>query len=156
MASRIDLNIGKKKDDVETPDYLLAFIREHFQLEGFFDPCPKNPTFDGLQVDWGKKNFVNPPFSEIPKWLKKGIEEKKKGNKSVFLLTARTSSKYWFENVWREATEILFLEGGIKFKGYENRFPIPIVLVEFDPFKPTASSFAEEGNYHEGLRFIAF
>ena len=59
-----------------------------------FDPCPfpKPDDFDGLTCDWGKRNYVNPPFGSIihqgrkkgpTAWMRKAIEEQKKGNFSV-------------------------------------------------------------------------
>jgi hypothetical protein len=49
-----------------TPPDLFERIQEEFgDLE--FDPCP-HPVpegFDGLTCDWGKSNYVNPPFGSI-------------------------------------------------------------------------------------------
>lgn len=131
----MNLQFGKKNDQVGTPEYFLEWlVEENFLEKDFFDPCPlKRPDWDGLEVPWKKSNFVNPPYSEVKKWLEKGLEERKKGNKSVFLIPARTSSKYWFDSVWRKADDLVFLEGGIVFKGYENPLPVPLVLVIFDP-----------------------
>jgi hypothetical protein len=151
---RVNLGIGDKNDEVETPEYLKEFLEERYGKFDF-DPCPfPRPDWNGLEVDWKKLNFINPPFSEIPKWLKKGMEELKKGRKSVFLLTARTSSKYWFDLVFPNATDLLFLEGGVIFKGYENRFPVPIVIVEFDPEKDPMFNLNYK-HYTDKLRFLS-
>lgn len=54
-----------------------------------FDPCP-NPRpkdFDGLKCEWGFSNWVNPPFwAGITAWVRKAIEEQKKGKSSVLIL----------------------------------------------------------------------
>ena len=57
-----------------------------------FDPCPINYLIDGLKTNWKTMNFVNPPFSMIPNFLKKAIEQKKP---SVFLIPVRCNSIYW-------------------------------------------------------------
>ncbi len=126
--------IGKKNDEVETPDWLKdALYKEH----GInFDPCPyPKPEWDGLEVDWGTSSFINPPFSEVEKWLKKGVKEAKKGRKSVFLVTARVSAKYWFKYVYSRASEWYFLEGAVAFKGYPRKLPTPLAIVIYDPAK---------------------
>ncbi len=124
---------GSLNDEVETPRYLYNWLNETHSFD--FDPCPyERPLWDGLSVEWGSSNFVNPPFSEIEIWLKKGVNEMiENKKKSVFLITARTKSKYWFNYVFPYATDIILLEGGIKFKGYNKRFPVAMAVVIFDP-----------------------
>lgn len=58
----------------ETPKDIYKMFMEH----SYFDPCPLEPTFDGLIVDWGNKAFVNPPYKDLKLWVKKSIEEKTK------------------------------------------------------------------------------
>ena len=61
-----------------------------------FDPCPYPlpEGFDGLTCEWGKSNYVNPPFGSImhqgrkkgpTAWARKAIAEHEKG-KSVVLV----------------------------------------------------------------------
>ena len=47
--------------DYRTPQALFDHLNAEFHFD--FDPCPDNPTFDGLKVPWGRSNFVNPPFA---------------------------------------------------------------------------------------------
>ena len=71
----------------KTPPDLMTILQEKYDFD--FDPCPHpRPTdFDGLEVDWGKRNWVNPPFTGgVMKWVRKAITEKDKGNMSVIIL----------------------------------------------------------------------
>jgi len=75
-----------------TPPDLKHSLQQEFQFD--FDPCPhpKPEDFDGLTCEWGKSNYVNPPFGSIihngkkkgpTAWMRKAIEENKKGKKVV-------------------------------------------------------------------------
>lgn len=123
---------GKKNDEIQTPPVIYDYLDKQHHFD--FDPCPLvKPEWDGLSLDWGKCNFVNPPFSEIKKWFEKGIQEKEKGNKSVFLMTARVSSKYWFDLVFPNASEIYFIEGAVQFPTFKRKFPVPLCVIVLDP-----------------------
>ena len=53
------------------------------------DPCPNpKPEYrDGLIEEWGTSNWVNPPFwAGITGWVRKALEEQKKGKTSVLIL----------------------------------------------------------------------
>ena len=64
-----------KSDIWETPKEIYNF----YMSRVFFDPCPINPTFDGLNIEWKDRNFVNPPYSQLLAWVHKAIEERAKG-----------------------------------------------------------------------------
>ena len=70
-----------------SPPELMNQVNSRWSFD--FDPCP-NPRpegFDGLTVDWGKCNWVNPPFTGgVMKWARKAIAERDKGNTSVLIL----------------------------------------------------------------------
>ncbi len=54
-----------------------------------FDPCPYPlPNgFDGLSVEWGRWNWVNPLFGRgITAFVRKAIAEQQKGKTSVLIL----------------------------------------------------------------------
>lgn len=66
---------------------MMAKLQEEFNFD--YDPCPhpRPESFDGLEVDWGKRNWVNPPFTGgVMKWIRKAISEREKGNLSVIIL----------------------------------------------------------------------
>lgn len=77
-----------------TPPDLYAKLDSEFNFD--FDPCPYPlpAGFDGLTCDWGKRNYVNPPFGSImhqgrkkgpTAWMRKAIAEQAKGNLSVIV-----------------------------------------------------------------------
>lgn len=59
-----------------------------------FDPCPYPFERDGIEIEWGNYNWVNPPFRRRDainghgptSFVRKGIEEAKNGKTSVFIL----------------------------------------------------------------------
>ena len=89
----LKLGFGKHNDDIATPDDLYEDLDSEFNFD--FDPCPLNSSFDGLSIEWGKRNFVNPPFSDVASWAKKAVEEMSRGHQSVFLIPLRTNTQYW-------------------------------------------------------------
>ena len=68
-----------------TPPDLLLQMNEEFHFD--FDPCPYPlpEGFDGLSVDWGQSNYVNPPFKGPTRWVRKAIAEHQKGKTVVFV-----------------------------------------------------------------------
>jgi len=116
-----------QKLDWQTPDAVYNALDKEFHFD--FDPCPVNPAFDGLSIEWGKSNFVNPPYGrELPKWIKKGYEEAQKGKTVVFLIPSRTDTKWWHDYIMK-AGEIRFIKGRLKFKGAVNSAPFPSAVV---------------------------
>ncbi len=58
--------------DWQTPLATYELLDKEFAFD--FDPCPPDPSFDGLSIEWGQRNFVNPPYGrEIGKWTKKAF-----------------------------------------------------------------------------------
>lgn len=104
----------------------LAFYQKLHQEFNFdFDPCPLNHdmSWDGLEVDWKKSNFINPPYSRALKeaFINKAVEEMKKGNLSVMLLPVSTSTKVFHEVVFPNCSEIRFVKSRIAFEGYNTK-----------------------------------
>ncbi len=128
----MNVHFMSQRLDWQTPQGVYDKLNVEFAFD--FDPCPANPTFDGLTIDWGRVNFVNPPYGrEIGKWLKKGWEESRSGKTVVFLIASRTDTKWWHDYVM-QASEIRFIKGRLKFKGAKNSAPFPSCIVIFrDP-----------------------
>jgi len=75
-----------------TPPNIMDQLRNEFHFD--FDPCPYPRKFDGLKVDWGQMNYVNPPFRKKDgsptAFVRKAIEESKKGKSSVLVLPTQS------------------------------------------------------------------
>ena len=105
-------------DNYATPPEFYKELDKRFNFD--FDPCPYcegDIMVDGLTIKWGKSNFVNPPYSLALKeaFVKKGIEEMRKGKVSVFLIPVSTSTKLFHKFIKPNATKVEFVEGRIKF-----------------------------------------
>lgn len=105
-------------DNYATPPDFYENLNKVYNFD--FDPCPYNEkeiTINGLDIEWGESNFVNPPYSQKLKeaFVIKGIEEMKKGKVCVFLIPVSTSTKLFHKYIKPNATKIEFVEGRIKF-----------------------------------------
>lgn len=101
---------SKKSDDWQTPKY----IYNEYISKGYFDPCPFHSNFDGLYIEWKEKNFVNPPYSDIKKWVDKCIYEFNKGKDVILLVPSRTDTK-WFRKLVDFGVDITFITGRLHF-----------------------------------------
>lgn len=120
------------KQTWRTPRKLYDELNKIFKFD--FDPCPTYNFLDGLKCEWGKCNFVNPPYNDMYNWIKKGYEEYTKGKIVVFLIPARTDTKYWHEFIMK-SKEIWFIKGRLKFSGSENSAPFPSAIIIFKNHK---------------------
>ncbi len=113
---------NKNSDNWATPKDLYEKLNKEFNFD--FDPCPINtgeitPDKDGLLIDWGGVNFINPPYSQKLKeaFVIRAIEFSKKGRVCVMLLPVSTSTKLFHDYILPNASEIRFLKGRVKFEG---------------------------------------
>jgi site-specific DNA-methyltransferase (adenine-specific) len=112
------------KDDWGTPKYFYDELNKEFNFD--FDPCPLrfvNDGFDGLKIEWGKSNFINPPYDRKlkPLFVEKAINESLKGKVCVMLLPVSTSTKLFHEKIKPFAKEIRFLKGRVPFIGINSK-----------------------------------
>jgi site-specific DNA-methyltransferase (adenine-specific) len=97
-----------------TPNHIIEeLIKKYGDL---FDPCPRLPDFDGLEIEWPRDQwiYVNPPYSNIETWAKKCFVEWKKGSKIIMLIPARTDTRYFHTWIHPHA-KIEFIKGRLKY-----------------------------------------
>ena len=132
------------KDDWKTPKDFYDKLNAEFNFD--FDPCPymHDMSWNGLEVEWGGVNFVNPPYSpELKKaFILKAIEETNKGKICVLLIPVSTSTKLFHDYIKPNATEIRFVKGRISFLKLDehgnkvkmgNGNPLDSMIVIFKP-----------------------
>jgi phage N-6-adenine-methyltransferase len=139
------VHFSRKSDLWSTSNSLFDPLNSEFGCE--IDVCaiPENakceryftPDEDGLLQSWeGAICWMNPPYSQIAKWMKKAYEESQNGATVVALVPARVETRWWFEFALK-AAEIRFLKGRLRFSGAKNSAPFPSALVIFRPGKHT-------------------
>lgn len=124
MNKKIQACLSAKSDEWATPNYIYS----QAMAKGMFDPCPLGSQIDGLTIEWSVSNFVNPPYSQLKKWVAKSIEEHKKGNAVLLLIPSRTDTKA-FKALFEYGSEITFITGRLRFNE-ANPAPFPSMLVK--------------------------
>lgn len=130
--------VGHKiKDDYQTPRSLYKKLDDEFHFD--YDPCPAiikegMREKDGLG-SWGKRNYVNPPFSEKNKWVMKAIEEQRKGKLTVMLLPVDTSTSLFHDHILPNA-EIRWIRGRLRFEPKNTPVKFGTMILVFRPKRP--------------------
>jgi len=107
-------------DDWATPKAFYDALDAEFHFD--YDPCPLNGR-GGLDGEWGKRNYINPPYSRKLKeaFVIKAIEQAKKGKLCVLLLPVSTSTKLFHDHIKPNAKDIRFVRGRISFCGTNTK-----------------------------------
>jgi len=112
-----------------TPGGVYQALNREFRFD--LDPCPLGGTEDGLAtlfMSWeGRRIFCNPPYDQIGKWLARWRESEV----SVYLIPARTDTRWFHDIILPHASEIRFIRGRLKFGGAKNSAPFPSMIVIF-------------------------
>jgi hypothetical protein len=122
------------KSDVHlTPDRVWEIIQDtwNYTKSQMFDPCPVNPNFDGLKVEWNGLNYVNPPYTLLADFVDKAILEAVRGNRTIMLLPAKTDQA-WFHKLLENKYEIIWIRKRLKFKNNKHHATQPHFLVCID------------------------
>jgi len=106
-----------------TPPELYDRLNSEFQFDFDPCPCPLPAGYDGLNVEWGKSTYVNPPFRKKDgpgptAFVRKAIEEHKKGKSIVLILPVQS-----YINLLLEAGAELRSAGRVRYLDVDSREP---------------------------------
>ena len=131
---------SSNSDEWATPQNLFDEMNNEFNFD--LDVCAtdenhKCPEYytkeqDGLSQNWGgRRVWLNPPYSQIDKWVEKAFRETRNDNTLVvMLIPSRTDTRY-FHNYIYQRTEIRFVKGRLKFGDSKGSAPFPSMIVVF-------------------------
>jgi len=135
--AKFETKFNTGRQDWETPDEIFIPLHKEFKFN--LDVCAtaKNKKVknylsrkvDALSKEWKGTCWMNPPFGQQGKWVKKAYQESKKGNTIVCLLPARTNTCWWHDYAMKG--EVRFIKGRPKFKGAKHGLPQPLAIVIF-------------------------
>ncbi len=147
-------------DNWSTPKALFDKIEEavfsnalKFELDPCADElntkCPKfyNEAMDGLKQPWAsyKRVFVNFPYSEAKKWVKKAQEEVvalrsipdlAPGTSAIVMLVPARTDTVWWHNAIEGVNTIVFLKGRVKFGNAKSGAPFPSAILVYTEKTP--------------------
>lgn len=140
---------SSNSDEWSTPQNLFGWLNEqyHFTL----DPCASADNHkcdkyftikdDGLEQSWeGETVFINPPYSDIKRWVKKVYDETQKPITTAWLLVpARTDTSYFHDYVMK-SNFVYLIRGRLKFGNSKNCAPFPSMLVYFTDYHGRGST----------------
>ena len=100
-----------------------------FKINGYLDPCPLHCGVDNLHNEYSNCGlFINPPFSELDKWIDFAINCAERGCIVWLLMPSRTDTKY-FQRLCRYNVFIWFFIGRLHFNDSEKPAPFPAMCV---------------------------
>ena len=133
--------VSSKTNEWATPQLLFEDLDKEFKFT--LDPCSTHQNHkcdkyftiedDGLKQDWSDDVvFMNPPYGgHTGDWIKKALDESKKGAVVVCLIVSSTDRSYWHDYIFPYASQIRFVRGRLKFGNAKSTAPFASALVIF-------------------------
>jgi len=134
--------VSSKDNTWETPWRFFNELNKEFNFT--LDPCAQDETAkcekyhtaetNGLNKDWSKDVvFMNPPYGgNTGTWIKKALDESRKGATVVCLIVSASDRSYWHDYIFPYAKEIRFIRGRIKFGSSKFTAPFASAVIVFD------------------------
>lgn len=121
-----------ERDLWRTPEYVYRHYNCRFNFshdvaaseENHLAQCFFTEDDDALSIDWGRSNWLNPPYSETSKWVDKAIEQTSQGFREVVMLLPAATSVAWFAKAMEHCSECHLITGRIAFINSETALPV--------------------------------
>lgn len=119
-----------KTDNHPTPPKITDFLYSFYKID--LDPCSdldknikakRHYTIEdnGLEQSWQGNLFINPPFSELPKWAEKAIADFNSGNITELIFLSKLDARVgWFKPLINTASVFCLVEGYVCFEGNDG------------------------------------
>jgi len=113
-----------------TPERVYRGLGDEFQFD--FDPCPcpcpRPEDYNSLNTDWGRVNYINPPFRRKDgvggkgpaAFVREAVEEQQKGKTSVLTIPVQSHV-----NLLLEAGAELRSAGRVRWLEVDTKEPSP-------------------------------
>jgi len=135
--------VSSKTNEWETPQWFFNLLNTEFNFT--LDPCATDNNHkcekyftissNGLKQDWSNDIvFMNPPYGgHTGDWIKKSLNESKKGATVVCLIVSATDRSYWHDYIFPYAKQIRFIRGRLKFGEADSTAPFASAVIIFSP-----------------------
>ena len=128
-GQHILINLENRSDEWKTPQSLVRFINKNFKIDidpwcSVFNVRAKQhftKKENGLRKAWNGNVYLNPPYSEISKWMDKAYKEHNKRGYLIICLTPARTGTAWFHQYAFKANYILFISKRLKFDGGKRK-----------------------------------
>lgn len=126
-----------REQQIHTPECVLNICRHVWPSGIYLDPCasPEHSfaTVEyrnrGTEQRWFDRSYINPPYADLKLWLAKSAAELTSGvSEQILLFPVRPNRVWWCDYMRRDGVTAAWLKP-LKFVGFYQAFPAPLVLV---------------------------
>ena len=131
--------MSSNSQEYETPDNLFNPLHEEFDFKMDLAASDKNfkvelfydKLSDGLSYDWTETSWLNPPFVEVKKWVRKAFEDSTKYNSTIVMLVMVKANTNWWRDYVMKAKEVRFINQKVQFKNTSQGLRFPTCIIVF-------------------------
>lgn len=115
----------KVHDEWETPIELLHQASREYSIWPRLDVCATEQNkkcglwidieHDALTTEWRHDFFMNPPYSDIKRWMQKAYCQHLRQKVNGLVLTYAKTDTHWWHDYVEDKAEVHFIKGRIKF-----------------------------------------